>query len=182
MSQDAGATDDSSTKATLTTRGGVRHFNIKRSAANLVEHRKCTSCWIGMHNVPVEMPVRNGRSCCGNRPVQYRGCNCRQDRRLWAALRPTESMNVCVVLRRPPPIGAKPIRHRHRLATSKQTAFPEFRTGIDIERTQIMVHCRGNKHETSCSNDRRAQIWRSSRNGQSALWLPPSVGGRNLAQ
>ena len=58
MSQDAGATDDSSTKATLTTRGGVRHFNIKRSAANLVEHRKCTSCWIGMHNVPVEMPVK----------------------------------------------------------------------------------------------------------------------------
>jgi hypothetical protein len=76
----------------------VRHFNIKRSAANLVEHRKCTSYLMDrMHNVPGEMPVTNGIQCCGNGSVQYRGRDC-EDRRSWAAFRPAEYMKVCVVI------------------------------------------------------------------------------------
>src|SRR5262245_22962935 len=41
------------------------------------------------------------------------------------------------------------IRHRHRLAAGRQTALPQFSSSIDIERSQVIIHRRGDEDEAA---------------------------------
>src|SRR6516225_9024914 len=58
-------------------------------------------------------------------------------------------------------VGPQAVGHRHRLATRRQSAFPQFRAGLDIERAQIIIHRCGYEDEPTGGDDRSSQIRRA---------------------
>src|SRR5215831_2225515 len=65
--------------------------------------------------------------------------------------------------------GVQAIGHRQSLCAGRQTALPELRAGLDIERAQIIVHRRSDKDEAARGDDRASEIWRAANDGSGIL-------------